>query len=89
MSTKPNVSPIPYGLADFVRVRTKDGNFERLRAILTAGEAHDPVIARFPVARVTEPQHFISLLYHLGLLTRGAVVSSAPTHLDIKILIYI
>lgn len=50
-----------------------NGNFERLRAILTDGEAHGPVIASFPVARVTEPQHFISLLYHLGLLTYGGM----------------
>jgi len=50
-----------------------NGNFARLKAVLEEGEAHGPIIGSFPVARLTEPQHFISLLYHLGLLTHGGV----------------
>ena len=50
-----------------------NGNFARLKAVLEEGEAHGPIIGSFPVARLTEPQHFISLLYHLGLLTHGGM----------------
>lgn len=48
-----------------------NGNFARLRAVLEDGEAAGPIIGNFPAERIGEPQHFISLLYHLGLLTHG------------------
>lgn len=53
--------------------QTLNGNFDRLRAVLEEGEAPGPIIASFPVAEIQEPQHFTSLLYHLGLLTHGGM----------------
>ncbi|MCX6582470.1 MAG: AAA family ATPase, partial [Candidatus Aminicenantes bacterium] len=46
-----------------------NGNFSKLREILENDTLHSTIVERFPIAKLTSPENFISLLYYFGLLT--------------------
>ncbi|NIM15971.1 MAG: AAA family ATPase [Candidatus Aminicenantes bacterium] len=46
-----------------------NGNFPQLRQIMESGSLHSAIVDRFPIAKLTSPGNFISLLYYFGLLT--------------------
>jgi hypothetical protein len=46
-----------------------NGNFSKLRQILENDTLHSTIVERFPIAKLTSPENFISLLYYFGLLT--------------------
>jgi hypothetical protein len=46
-----------------------NGNFSVLRKIIAEGSTHSTIIKSFPIAGLTNPKNFISLLYYFGLLT--------------------
>ncbi|HLP62525.1 MAG TPA: AAA family ATPase, partial [Candidatus Deferrimicrobium sp.] len=46
-----------------------NGNFSVLRKIIADGSIHSTIIKSFPIAQLTNPKNFISLLYYFGLLT--------------------
>jgi hypothetical protein len=50
-----------------------NGNFSILRQIIAAGSIHSDIIKNFPIEELTNPHHFISLLYYFGLLTIGGI----------------
>ena len=50
-----------------------NGNFSILRKIIAAGSIHSSIVKRFPIAELTNPDHFVSLLYYFGLLTIGGL----------------
>jgi len=50
-----------------------NGNFSILQQIISAGSLHSPIIKSFSMEELTNPNHFISLLYYFGLLTIGGI----------------
>jgi len=46
-----------------------NGNFSKLRQIMENDSLHSTIVERFPIAKLTDPENFISLLYYFGLLT--------------------
>ncbi|MDQ1354006.1 MAG: family ATPase [Acidobacteriota bacterium] len=46
-----------------------NGNFSKLRQIMENDSLHSTIVERFPIAKLTSPENFISLLYYFGLLT--------------------
>jgi len=46
-----------------------NGNFSKLRQIMESDSVHSTIVERFPIAKLTSPENFISLLYYFGLLT--------------------
>jgi hypothetical protein len=46
-----------------------NGNFSQLRQIMENHTIHSTIVDRFPIAKLTSPGNFISLLYYFGLLT--------------------
>jgi hypothetical protein len=46
-----------------------NGNFSKLRQIMENDTIHSTIVDRFPIAKLTAPENFISLLYYFGLLT--------------------
>jgi len=46
-----------------------NGNFSKLRQIMENDAIHSTIVDRFPIAKLTHPENFISLLYYFGLLT--------------------
>jgi hypothetical protein len=46
-----------------------NGNFSQLRQIIENDTLHATIVDRFPIAKMTGPANFISLLYYFGLLT--------------------
>jgi hypothetical protein len=46
-----------------------NGNFSQLRQIMENDAIHSTIVDRFPIAKLTSPGNFISLLYYFGLLT--------------------
>ena len=46
-----------------------NGNFSKLRQIIETGSVHSTIEIGFPIAEITHPNNFISLLYYFGLLT--------------------
>ena len=46
-----------------------NGNFSKLRQIMENDTVHSTIVERFPIAKLTSPENFISLLYYFGLLT--------------------
>ncbi|MEZ4865544.1 MAG: AAA family ATPase [Caldilineaceae bacterium] len=55
-----------------------NGNFSKLRSIIQNGEVASPVVSSFPLARLTEPENFISQLLFFGLLTFAGEEQSFP-----------
>jgi len=56
-------------LMDIEGSRRINGNFEKLKYILQEKEIKSDLVTSFPVSSIIEPENFISLLYHTGLLT--------------------
>ena len=46
-----------------------NGNFDLLRHIAAGGEVETSLRKSFPLNQLTEPEHFLSLLYYFGLLS--------------------
>ncbi|HLP45877.1 MAG TPA: AAA family ATPase, partial [Candidatus Kapabacteria bacterium] len=46
-----------------------NGNFSRLKDIIENNSVHSTIEAGFPIAEITNPENFVSLLYYFGLLT--------------------
>jgi len=46
-----------------------NGNFSQLRQIMENDCLHAAIVDRFPIAKLTSPENFTSLLYYFGLLT--------------------
>jgi hypothetical protein len=46
-----------------------NGNFSQLRQIMEKDSIHSTIVDRFPIAKMTSPENFLSLLYYFGLLT--------------------
>jgi hypothetical protein len=46
-----------------------NGNFSKLRQIMENDSLHSTIVERFPIAKLTSPENFTSLLYYFGLLT--------------------
>jgi hypothetical protein len=46
-----------------------DTNFSKLRQIMENDSLHSTIVDRFPIAKMTSPENFLSLLYYFGLLT--------------------
>jgi hypothetical protein len=46
-----------------------NGNFSKLRQIMEKDSLHSTIVDRFPIAKMTSPENFLSLLYYFGLLT--------------------
>jgi hypothetical protein len=53
--------------------RQLNGNFQQLANIIETEEVQSDVVESFPVEGLTKPQHFISLLFHFGLLSYAEV----------------
>jgi hypothetical protein len=48
-----------------------NGNFSQLRHIMENHTLHSTIVDRFPIAKMTSPGNFISLLYYFGRPCRG------------------
>jgi len=46
-----------------------NGNFSQLRQIMESHTLHSTIVDSFPVAKLVNPENFVSLLYYFGLLT--------------------
>ncbi len=56
-----------------VQVPETNGNFSRLKKIIETGGTSSQIAKGFPLEKLTDTKHFISLLFYLGLLTvKGA-----------------
>lgn len=60
-----------------------NGNFSRLMEIVENGSVQSAIVKGFPVAELTEPENFISLLYYFGLLTIDGTTQSGKAVLSI------
>ena len=58
--------------------KTLNGNFSKLKEIADTGEVTCKIKASFPNRAVAERDNFLSLIYHLGFLTRGQPVEGCP-----------
>ena len=58
--------------------RHLNGNFSKLRTIIESGEVASSIVSSFPLARLTEPENFISQLLFFGLLTFAGEADSLP-----------
>ena len=50
-----------------------NGNFSILRKLIADGSTHSSIIKSFSIEEITNPDHFVSLLYYFGLLTIGSM----------------
>ncbi|NIM12324.1 MAG: AAA family ATPase [Candidatus Aminicenantes bacterium] len=69
-----------------------NGNFSQLRKIIEEGEINERLIVGFPLAEMSEPEKFVSLLFYFGLLTikdekEGRILFEIPNQ-TIKSLYY-
>ena len=46
-----------------------DGNFELLRQVISEGRADSGIVETFPLAQLTRPENFLSLMHYFGLLS--------------------
>jgi hypothetical protein len=65
-------------IVDTVKGKTVNGNFERLREIIEAGETSSELIEGFPLEKLANRENFISLLFYFGLLTIKSVDAAEP-----------
>jgi len=62
-----------------------NGNFSQLKTLMDEGEISSNIVSSFPVAELTYPENFTSLLYFLGIITidrvdGGRVVFKIPNN---------
>ncbi len=71
---------IDYGKLRYLLVidRHLNGNFSQLRSIIDSGEVDSKVVSSFPLARLAEPENFVSQLHFFGLLTFAGEMNGRP-----------
>ena len=58
--------------------RKLNGNFDLLRRVIAEGRAESAVVESFPLAELTRPENFLSLLHYFGLLSIRDVAAGVP-----------
>ena len=58
--------------------RQLNGNFDLLRQVLAGEKMHSEIQGSFPLARLGQPENFLSLLHYFGLLSIGEVRRGLP-----------
>jgi hypothetical protein len=65
-------------MVDLRSQKTLNGNFSKLKEIADQSEVSCKIKASFPNRAVAERDNFLSLIYHLGFLTRGEPLKGRP-----------
>ena len=65
-------------MIDLRTQKTLNGNFTMLKEIADTGHVSNKIKASFPNRAVAERENFMSLIYHLGFLTRGLPMEGCP-----------
>ena len=65
-------------MIDLQTKKTLNGNFNMLKEISDTGQVSCDLVESFPNRAVAERENFMSLIYHLGFLTRSEAVEGRP-----------